>query len=135
MRVDGKRALVIGGGGGGIGRAVTEAFGNEGASVVVADLDPERAEQAAEAVRRNGGTAYPVSGDVRSPADLDAMIGTAVVYLASEDSSYITGQQIVLDGGVSARGPFDRWRSPLRGVPRPCGCSAIIRRDIRRCSN
>ena len=85
MQLSGKRALVIGGGGGGIGRAVTEAFGNEGAAVVVADLDPGRAEEAAEAVRQRGGTAYPVSGDVRSLADIEAMVAAAVEKLGGLD--------------------------------------------------
>ena len=85
MQLNGKRALVIGGGGGGIGRATTEAFGNEGAAVVVADLDLARAEEAAEAVRAGGGTAYPVSGDVRSVTDIEAMIATAVEKLGGLD--------------------------------------------------
>ncbi|MDX2969878.1 SDR family oxidoreductase [Kribbella solani] len=85
MRLSGKRALVIGGGGGGIGRATTEALGNEGASVLVADFDPDRAAAAAAAVRSAGGTAYPVSGDVRSAADLDAMIAAAVQQLGGLD--------------------------------------------------
>ncbi|MFC6158161.1 SDR family NAD(P)-dependent oxidoreductase [Kribbella jiaozuonensis] len=85
MQLNGKRTLVIGGGGGGIGRATTEAFGNEGAAVVVADLDPARAEEAAEAVRASGGTAYPVSGDVRSMSDIEAMIATAVEKLGGLD--------------------------------------------------
>lgn len=85
MQLSGKRALVIGGGGGGIGRAVTEAFGNEGAAVVVADLDPTRAEEAAESVRRQGGTAYAVSGDVRVAADVEAMVAGAVEKLGGLD--------------------------------------------------
>lgn len=85
MQLTGKRALVIGGGGAGIGRAVTGAFGNEGAAVVVADIDPERAAEAAEGVRRNGGTAYPVSGDVRSSADIEAMVACAVQQLGGLD--------------------------------------------------
>lgn len=85
MRLTGKRALVIGGGGGGIGRAVTEAFGNEGAAVLVVDLDPQRAEEAAEALRERGATAYSFSGDVRSADDIQTMIDTAVQKLGGLD--------------------------------------------------
>ncbi|MFF0339316.1 SDR family NAD(P)-dependent oxidoreductase [Kribbella sp. NPDC004875] len=85
MQLSGKRVLVIGGGGGGIGRATTEAFGNEGAAVLVADLDPARAEEAAAAVRERGGTAYPTSGDVRSATDIEAMVAAAVETLGGLD--------------------------------------------------
>ncbi|MEU4196510.1 SDR family oxidoreductase [Kribbella sp. NPDC026611] len=85
MRLSGKRALVIGGGGGGIGRAITGAFGNEGAAVVVADVDLARATEAADALGEQGATAYPVSGDVRSAGDIDAMIQTAVDKLGGLD--------------------------------------------------
>ncbi|GAA1707293.1 SDR family NAD(P)-dependent oxidoreductase [Kribbella sp. NPDC056951] len=85
MQLSGKRALVIGGGGAGIGRAVTNLFGAEGAAVVIADLDPARAAEAADQVRASGGTAYPVSGDVRSLADLEAMVTAAVESLGGLD--------------------------------------------------
>ncbi|MGW5192259.1 SDR family NAD(P)-dependent oxidoreductase [Kribbella sp. NPDC004138] len=85
MQLNGKRVLVIGGGGGGIGRATTDALGNEGAAVLVADLDPARAEEAAQAVRTRGGTAYPISGDVRSATDIEAMVAGAVDKLGGLD--------------------------------------------------
>lgn len=85
MRLNGKRALVIGGGGGGIGRAVSEAFGSEGAAVTVADIDLGRAEEAAEALRQRGATAYAVTGDVRSLRDIEAMVAGAVENLGGLD--------------------------------------------------
>lgn len=85
MRLNGKRALVIGGGGGGIGRAVSAAFGAEGAAVTVADIDLDRAEEAAEALRQHGATAYALTGDVRSLQDVEAMVAGAVENLGGLD--------------------------------------------------
>ncbi|MEU8222934.1 SDR family oxidoreductase [Kribbella sp. NPDC048915] len=97
MQLNGKRALVIGGGGGGIGRATTEAFGNEGAAVVVVDRDPARADEAAEAVRSRGGTAYPLVGDVRSARDVEAMVTGAVERLGGLDVLVtVVGGQVAL---------------------------------------
>jgi len=85
MQLTGKRALVIGGGGGGIGRAVSEAFGAEGAAVTVADIDLSRAEEAAEGLRQQGATAFAVTGDVRSLQDVEAMVAVAVEKLGGLD--------------------------------------------------
>lgn len=85
MRLDGKRALVIGGGGRGIGRAVTDAFGEAGAAVVVADIDADRADEAAEALRQNGAVAHPFAGDVRSPAEVEGMVTGTVERLGGLD--------------------------------------------------
>ena len=74
MRMDGLRSLVVGGGGAGIGRAITEAYAAQGAAVAVADVDRGRAEEAADAVRRAGRPAAALVGDVRSTADVDAIV-------------------------------------------------------------
>ena len=78
--MDGARALVIGGGGDGIGRGITRAYAAAGASVVVADLDPKRAQEAAAEV--SGGF---ISGDVRRPEDIDAMVAHTVRELGGLD--------------------------------------------------
>lgn len=85
MNLKDKRALIIGGGGTGIGRAVTRRFGSAGASLAVADLDPERAADAAADVCRTGATAYPLSGDVRSRRDLEDMVACATSQLGGLD--------------------------------------------------
>ena len=55
MLLDGRRAVVTGGGGG-IGRAISERFAAEGASVVVAEIDAARADvDARQAIRDAGG--------------------------------------------------------------------------------
>ncbi|WP_431988933.1 SDR family NAD(P)-dependent oxidoreductase [Streptomyces parvulus] len=85
-RLDGKRALVIGGGGTGIGRAVVRAYAAACASVVVADVDPRRATEAADELRSAGYLAHAISGDVRSLEQLDGMISGAAERLGGLDT-------------------------------------------------
>ena len=70
-RLDGRTALVTGGGSG-IGRAICRRFASDGASVVVADLVGERAEEVAAEV---GGRA--VQADVTAAADVERMAAEA----------------------------------------------------------
>jgi 3-oxoacyl-[acyl-carrier protein] reductase len=64
--IEGKVAILTGSGRG-IGAATAKMFGNEGASVVVCDLDPTPAEETAAAIRDAGGRAAVVAGDVTDP--------------------------------------------------------------------
>jgi NAD(P)-dependent dehydrogenase (short-subunit alcohol dehydrogenase family) len=79
-RLDGK-VVIVTGGASGIGLATGQAAAREGASVVVADLNPERVHEAVEALTR---LASPAAGhlgvamDVRSEADNEALARQAL---------------------------------------------------------
>ena len=65
--IDGKVAIVTGSGRG-IGAASAKKLAAEGASVVVSDIDPTPAEETVAAIRKAGGRAFAVVGDVTDPA-------------------------------------------------------------------
>lgn len=86
MRMDAKRTLILGGGGAGIGRELTRTFGGAGAHVAVADLDESRAGEAAEEIRRAGGTACPLQGDVTDAAEIERLLADAAAKLGGLDA-------------------------------------------------
>ncbi len=76
-RFAGKTSIVTGSAGG-IGEAYARALAAEGASVVVADLDGDRASTVAEQIEKDGGAAVAVTVDVSDPASVASMAGAAV---------------------------------------------------------
>jgi NAD(P)-dependent dehydrogenase (short-subunit alcohol dehydrogenase family) len=75
--MQGKVAIVTGASTG-IGRATALAFGREGASVVVADVDDARGEKAAAEVAELGVDAFFVHVDVSQPDSVANMLRTAI---------------------------------------------------------
>jgi 3-oxoacyl-[acyl-carrier protein] reductase len=76
MRFEGRVAAVTGGGRG-IGEATCELLADQGAAVVVSDLDVDVAEEVAERIRAGGGRAVAVETDVTRPADARSMVDVA----------------------------------------------------------
>jgi 3-oxoacyl-[acyl-carrier protein] reductase len=81
----GKRSLVVGGGGGGIGRAITRAFAAAGSDLAVVDIDPELAEEAAAEATAAGVTAVRLTADVRASEDIDRVVTDAARGLGALD--------------------------------------------------
>lgn len=84
------KSVVITGAASGIGRAAAQLMAAEGAKVLVADLDPARAEEAAVAIRETGGNALGFGVDVMNEDSLAAMIEKAVANSAASTSCVIT---------------------------------------------
>lgn len=68
---------IVTGAGAGIGRAVAIAFARAGASVVVNDLNPDRAAQVAKTICDEGGQAFDWQGDIANRFQAAALIETA----------------------------------------------------------
>ena len=83
MRLQNKIAIVTGAAHG-IGRAIAEAFAREGAAVLMTDIDESAGEEAAAGIRKEGFIASFIRADVRSEADV-----AAVVRLASSKNGRI----------------------------------------------
>jgi len=95
------RVAVVTGGGGGIGRAISERFAAEGASVVAAEIDAARAVETERAITDAGGEVTVVIGDVtnaRFVTELAAAAG-AVDVLVNNVGHYLTRGNDFLDNG------------------------------------
>ncbi|WP_235917109.1 SDR family oxidoreductase [Maritimibacter harenae] len=75
--VEGKIALVTGAGAG-IGRATALKFAQEGAKVMVSDVDTKGGEETVEMIRKDGGEAAFMTADVSSAGEVAALVDKVV---------------------------------------------------------
>lgn len=72
-----KRTVIVTGSGSGIGRATALRFAEEGAAVVVADLNRTRAQEVAQSIASSGGRALAIQTNVSQAAQVEAMVAAA----------------------------------------------------------
>ena len=103
LRFDGKTVIVTGGGSG-IGAATAEELASSGATVIVADLNLEHAEQVVQGVTDKGGKAYPFAVDVAKVDQVRAMVDFAV---AKTGALYGIVNNAGIGGPAAPTGSYD----------------------------
>jgi NAD(P)-dependent dehydrogenase (short-subunit alcohol dehydrogenase family) len=86
-RLKGKIALVTGGSSG-IGRAAAQLFSQEGAKVVLADINAEGGEEVVQSITDSGGDAYFVRTDVSKSTEVEALIKNIIERYSRLDCAF-----------------------------------------------
>jgi NAD(P)-dependent dehydrogenase (short-subunit alcohol dehydrogenase family) len=98
------RVAVVTGASGGIGLAAAGAMATEGAAVLIADIQDELGEQAADRLRRDGAQARYVHVDVTSVEDVSRMVDVAFSAFGRLDCAFnnagVEGAQAPLADGT-----------------------------------
>ncbi len=100
------RVIVVTGGAHGIGRAYCEGLAREGARVVVADIDPQGAEESARALSAAGHEALAVCADVAEPGSVAEMAEATIAHFGRIDG--LINNAAVFQRPAMSRVPFDQ---------------------------
>jgi len=87
MRLKDKVAFITGGGSG-VGRATSRIFAEEGAKIVVVDIDPNAGRETVNMIKQQGGDAVFVRCDVAVEADIKKAIETGVSVFGKLNTLY-----------------------------------------------
>lgn len=128
LRLEGRVALITGGASG-IGRATARRFAEEGADVVIADLNPDRGNETKQEIEKSfNRRALFVPCDVSKEEDIDALVARAVAEFGRIDTvlaaagvssaSYVSGEVRMgtseMDAGHLVNKPVADWERVLK---------------------
>lgn len=126
MRLKDKVAIITGSGQG-IGREMASVFAEEGAKVVVADLDGDAARNAARDLLVEGRQAIGIPVDISDPALVEGMVGRTI-------QEYGRIDVLVNNAGIGLNAPFletdlDGWERVVRtNLTGTFVCSQVVAR-------
>ncbi|CCQ33838.1 3alphaor 20beta-hydroxysteroid dehydrogenase protein [Halorhabdus tiamatea SARL4B] len=103
---------IVTGGSTGIGAATAKRFADEGASVVVADVNVEDGEDTVAEIVDAGGEATFVEVDVTDPAEVEAMVETAVDTYGGLDFA-VNNAGIEGENEPTSDQPLDNWEQVI----------------------
>lgn len=98
------KAVVVTGAGRGIGAACARGIGRQGAQVVVNDIDAGEAEETAQAITAEGGTAIACAGDVSDWDDAGRLVETCISAFGKIDG-LVNNAALYHIGGVETLDP------------------------------
>ena len=107
-RLKGKVVLITGSGMG-MGREASLLFAEEGARIVVADIDAKAAQQTVALVEKAGGQAVAVAGDVALEADVQRMVEEGVRRFGALHVLYNNAGVLWKDRDRSVLETDDKW--------------------------
>jgi NAD(P)-dependent dehydrogenase (short-subunit alcohol dehydrogenase family) len=107
---------IVTGAASGIGRATAIAFAREGASVVIADIDEDRARDVAEQIRMSGGDAATRRTDVSVPAEIQSLVADTVARYGRIDilDNNAADLRLLASDGDLLAADIDTWERTYR---------------------
>jgi NAD(P)-dependent dehydrogenase (short-subunit alcohol dehydrogenase family) len=109
---DGGQVALVTGAGSGLGRATAVAFAEQGAHVLVADIDDRAGRETVELVHEAGGDGLFIETDVTNPEAVAAMVAACVAAFGSLDCA-VNNAGTTGAGGMTADYPIDEWRRTM----------------------
>ncbi|MGI9286269.1 MAG: glucose 1-dehydrogenase [Pseudomonadales bacterium] len=110
MRVKDKIALITGGGSG-LGEATAKRLAEEGAKVVVTDINGAQVERVASEINASGGNALAITHDVTDEAGWQAVVDSVVTQFGKLDV-LVNNAGIVITGNVE-EATLEDWQRTL----------------------
>ncbi len=111
-RLTGRVALITGGGGE-IGSAIALRMAREGARIVVADIEAEKAAETADAVCAAGGESHAIGLDVRMEESAKAAVAATIATFGKLTTLVNVAAAVTPDGNAETL-PLNLWENAIR---------------------